>query len=251
MVDVGERPADTAALRVSLGYRKYSGFINAPNAVVFGANGQPVLATPANPLTSGLTYRSLKDINTADSVYGRAALLWKITPNFQAELAYQHQQDKADGFQTQTLGSPYQSLVLIPKQPGKDTVDLESLTLTGDVGFGTVTSSTSYYDFKNDSSFDNSSFIEALNGFSPLFYGKYPRVTSPFFNSTKDTSLVEELRLVSKSGGGWDYVVGLFYRDEKSRANQHETVPGFAAWADLPGSAPDGWIIPRWYLRQP
>jgi len=43
---------DTAALRISGGYKEISGFINASNAVIFGKNQQPVLADPSDPLGS-------------------------------------------------------------------------------------------------------------------------------------------------------------------------------------------------------
>jgi iron complex outermembrane receptor protein len=110
------------------------------------------------------------------------------------------------------------------------------LTLTADVGFATVTSSTSYTKNHDTSSYDESPFLLNYDSLSPLYYGSYPRPTTAFFTTYTDTSLVEELRLVSKSGGRWDYAVGGFFRHESNDVFQYETVPGITSWAALPGS---------------
>src|ERR1700694_41443 len=71
--------SDNIAFRLSAGYEKMAGYINVLNQVVFGPTGQPVLADPANPLTSGLSYQTALGINAAESYNIRAAVLWKVT----------------------------------------------------------------------------------------------------------------------------------------------------------------------------
>ena len=56
--------SDNIAFRLSAGYENTAGFINALNEVVFGRNEQPVLADPANPLTSGLSYHTVLAAST-------------------------------------------------------------------------------------------------------------------------------------------------------------------------------------------
>jgi outer membrane receptor protein involved in Fe transport len=229
--------AETAALRVNAGYKKTAGFIDAHDAVVFGANAQPLLADPANPLTSNFATQSLHDIDAAQSMYARAAFLWHVTPLFDANLSYERQDDHSNAFSRQTQGQRYVDDVFIPIAPDHRIVDLGALTLTADVGFATVTSSSSYARNTDHSNYDESPFLLNFNALSPLYYGSYPRATTEFITGYTDTSLVQELRLVSKEGHALDYEVGGFFRHENNDLFQYETIPGFAAWSALPGSA--------------
>lgn len=226
-----------AALRVNVGYRKIAGFINASNAVVFGPNYQPVLANPADPLNSGFTTQALKDIDAAITTYQRAELLWHVTGSIDASLAWQRQDDHSNAFSRETQGQSYTDGVYIPLAPDHRVVNLYALTLSDDLGFATVTSSTSFADNGDQSGYDQSPFLLRFNALSPLYYGSYPRAITEFFTDYKDKSFVQELRLVSKASETWDYTVGGFFRRENNDLFQYETIPGFAAWSQLPGSA--------------
>ncbi len=228
---------DTAALRISGGYKEISGFVNASNAVIFTKNQQPVLADPSDPLGSNFATQPLKDIDSATSAYVRGSLLWHVNSAFDATVSYQWQDDHANAFSRQTEGLSYTDAAYIPIAPDHRVVDLTDLTLTGDLGFATITSSTSYTRNQDLSSYDESPFLLAYNAISPQLYGNYPRATTEFFTNYSDRSYVEELRLVSKAGGAWDYTVGGFFRRQINDLYQYEAVPGFAAWSELPGSA--------------
>lgn len=229
--------SDTAALRMNAGYKTISGFINANDAIVFGPNAQPALANPASPLTSNFATESLHDIDSAMSMYARASLLWHVTSAFDATFTYERQDDHSNAFSRQSEGQSYVDSVLIPLAPDHRIVDLESVTLTADVGFATVTSSSSFAKNHDLSNYDESPFLLNYNSLNPLYYGSYPRASTEFITGYTDNSLVEELRLVSKEGGPWDYAVGGFFRHENNDLYQYETVPGFTAWSKLPGSA--------------
>ena len=227
----------SAALRLNVGYRSISGFINASNAVVFDGNYQPVLADPSHPLTSNFATQTLKDIDAAISTYQRAELLWHVTDSVDASLAWQRQDDHSNAFSRETQGKSYTDGVYIPLAPDHRIVNLYALTLSDDLGFATVTSSTSFADNGDQSGYDQSPFLLRFNALSPLYYGSYPRATTEFFTDYKDKSFVEELRLVSKASETWDYTVGGFFRREINDLFQYETIPGFSAWSQLPGSA--------------
>ena len=230
--------SESAALRVGAGYRDTAGFIDAPNAAVFGANYQPALADPARPLTSGLQTQSLKGVDTARSAYLRATALWHVTSAFDATLAYQRQDDRSNAFSRQTVGSgKYTDQAFIPIAPDHRVVDVGSLTLTGDLGFASVISSTSYARNHDHNGYDETPFLQKFDALSPLYYGSFPRPTTEFITDYTDKSFVEELRLVSKEGGPIDYTVGGFYRKQTNDVFQYEIIPGFAAWSELPGSA--------------
>jgi iron complex outermembrane receptor protein len=226
------------AWRMSASYNSQAGFINANRAVRYDAHQQPILADPTNPLTSGYTTQPLIDINSSSSWHVRNALLWKVTDAVAAELAYHHENDKANGFDAQTPGQPkYTSSQLIPHQPIDRTVDMASLTVTAAAGFATLTSSSSWYRNEYKDSFDQSGLFEAVVNTSPAYYGGFPRVQSFNFDVSTDRSFAQEFRLVSTGDGPWDWIAGLFYRDQKQFITDPETLPGFAAWSEVPGSS--------------
>lgn len=225
-----------AALRVSAGYDRVAGFINAPNATTFGANGQPVLANPSDPLNSPILLHQIDHIDDAASVYGRASLLWNLSPTASIVAAYQYQRDQSGGESADTPGTPFVLQQYVPNAPLHRTVNLGSVTASADLGFATITSATSFYTNKSDSTVDVS-FADIAVDANPPIYGGYPRLTGPIVNTTAESAATEELRLVSTSGGAWDYVAGLFFRHEYDSVQQIQYYPGIDAWSDLPGSA--------------
>ena len=106
----------TLGFRMSAGFDRTAGFINAANAVVFTPHQQPVLADPANPVTSGLTYQTLNHIDDARSLGLRTTLLWKPAAGFDVTLAYQRQDDHSNGFSSQTLGDTNYTQALVAQQ---------------------------------------------------------------------------------------------------------------------------------------
>ena len=239
---------DTVAIRANAGYSKLTGFINGLHAARFDKSGQPLLADPDNPLTSDYLYQQINGVDSSNSRYGRVSLLWKPSDIFNVLVDYTHQKDHSGGFSWQDVAfdyttgdslprAPYTTNQLIPQQSLDRTVDIGAVTLTADVGFATVTSSSSYYDNRYDDVIDISSGQQYYSNRSPYYYGGYPRYAAFNFDHSKDESFVEELRFVSKSGGPWDYIVGGFFREQKTELSDPETWPGFSAWTHLPGSA--------------
>lgn len=239
---------DTVAVRANAGYSKVTGFIDGVHAARFQPNGQPLLADPANPLTSDYLYQQINDVDSSNSKYGRVSLLWKPGDRFNVLVDYTHQKDHSGGFSWQNVFFNYatgESLQhdlyttnqLIPQQPLDRTLDIGAVTASVDVGFATLTSSSSYYDNRYDDVVDISSGQQYYAQRSPYYYGGYPRYAAFNFDHSTDKAFVEELRLVSRSGGPWDYIAGAFYRDQKTVLSDPETLPGFAAWTHLPGSA--------------
>jgi iron complex outermembrane receptor protein len=239
---------ETVALRANAGYTKLTGFINGVHAARFDKSGQPLLADPDNPLTSDYLYQQINDVDGSNSKYGRVALLWKPADELNVLVDYTHQKDHSGGFSWQDVafdystGDPirrplYTTRQLIPQQSLDRTLDVGAVTVSVDAGFATLTSSSSYYDNRYDDVVDISSGQQYYATQSPYYYGGYPRYAAFNFDHSSDKSFVEELRLVSRTGGAWDYIVGGFYRDQKSVLTDPETLPGFAAWTHLPGSA--------------
>src|SRR5579885_1428195 len=179
--------SETVALRVNAGWSYDAGFINQPNLYRLDASGVPIARQPGNLFSAPETYA--RD-HTNDYQYrsARAALLWKPNDAFRAQLAYYYQLDTAGGFPyiatseaaysqpissanlpagnfdppalTQLYSAPVPAGVdrLSNADNGPDIthdrVDLVALDLSADLGFATLSSSSSWARHVNRSTVD-------------------------------------------------------------------------------------------------
>jgi outer membrane receptor protein involved in Fe transport len=249
--------AENLAIRGNIEYRKLSAFTDALNEAKFDANMQPILPPGANPVTSDQVYGFRRGVDASDSLSGRLSMLWRATERFSALFAYQHQLDNSDGFSGQqtayaaytdpATGTSYPgnpgarnaTNKYVANEPMTRRVDLGAVTLTGDLGFATVTSSTSYVNNRYNDIVDETSTEEnaAKLPFGAYYYGGYPRGTSLLFDFGTDKSFVQEFRLVSPQSSVFDWIAGAFYRHETTHLEDPITIPGLKAWGLLPGSA--------------
>ena len=222
---------DNMAFRSSGGYEKLAGFTDARSVAELGPNAQPILANPGNPVTSPPVFHSERGIDRSETWYARGALMWKPADGLKLTVSYQHQSDQSDGYSQVSPGERYdQNLYL--DQPGSFRTDLGALDVSYDAGFATVSSSTSYTSQSAFSQYDLTGLIESL---AP-YYGNYPRTLSPILDHSTDKAYTEELRLVSKNSGPWDWVTGAYYNNRKQTLAQVEPILGFASWSQLPGT---------------
>lgn len=111
----------------------------------------------------------------------------------------------------------------------KDHVDLVALTLDYDMGFATLTSSTSWAHHNNNSHSDLTGEYENFAFFQNL-YGQDPRAFVPTRDQLDDKIWAQELRLASKARSSFDWVGGLFFKNEKTFIQEHEYFPGYNAF---------------------
>ncbi len=105
---IGNLPiGETLAFRGSGGYERLAGFTDALSVAVLGPNAQPVLADPANPLTSPPVFAEQRGVDWSDTWYTRGALLWKPNEAFRLTLSYQHQTDQSGGYSQASPGARY------------------------------------------------------------------------------------------------------------------------------------------------
>jgi outer membrane receptor protein involved in Fe transport len=107
-----------------------------------------------------------------------------------------------------------------------DRVDLVALTMEGDLGFATLTSNTSWAQHQNTSVGDVTSLYDNFS-FYPALYGANPRVLVVGHQGFDDKPWAQEIRLASKSGGPYEWVGGLFYKDERTDIIEHDFYPGY------------------------
>lgn len=246
--------SDTLAVRLNGSYTDEAGFINQPNLYKLDATGAPVSAQPGNWLSPPVIYGK-KGTNSYEYRTARVAALWKPSDEFKAQLSYYYQIASAGGFpyvatSTAAYNQPITSppgilpqLYDAPVPAGidrlssaansletvKDKVDVVALTLDYDVGFATLTSSSSYAHHLNRSTADLTAEYINFYFYKP-YYGTNPRSFMQSHDEFDDKNWSQEIRLASKSGGKFDWVGGLFYKDQTTNIVEHEFYPGYNAY---------------------
>lgn len=228
--------ADTLAVRFNTTLNDYPGVTDYRNVYKLDAQGIPV--APDGILAQTAEYENKKDADTVKQSYARASLLWKPNDKFDITLSYMAQADRFGGRRATSLGDdgwgvPYNDLEVgsIQLEPAKRHVNLTSLEANVDLGFATLTSSTSDYNQAGDITSENTGFY-AQNGWLGAFYYNYPRPMASAVRSYGDKALVQEFRLTSNHGERFDYVAGLFYQDQKRKSTQNSYLRGFKQWWD-------------------
>jgi outer membrane receptor protein involved in Fe transport len=244
----------TVAVRGTVSRLYDPGFINYPNLYKTGADGlQPTVANGAAATPSD--FYGAKDVNDQRTWYAHAALLWQPTSALKFVLNYTYQDDHVGGRQAITEGTngfgvpygPYDNGAVI-KEPSSRAVNVESLESTYDLGFATLTSSTSYYDHRGESITDNTGFYGHLLPSLPVGFLYYFTYYAPnrlplttFVNTYSERAVIEEARLVStpKPGRPFDYVLGFYYEDQNRGAGSRNYLPGFEeTYLQEPGADP-------------
>lgn len=227
---------ETFAIRILGGKIDYAGIVDAPNLYVLGPDGIPL--APDGPLADTAVYESKKDLDTVEIEYWRISALWEPTDNFNALLTYQSQSDDIGGRRQVTKGADgwgdqYKDYEIgsIQREPSTRDLDMIGLEMSLDLGFATLTSSTSHYDHSGSSTSENTGFYAQLNWLSAFYYN-YPRPMASAIRTYGDEAFVQELRLVSNTSGAIDWIAGLFYQDQDMDATQTSELVGFKNWAD-------------------
>jgi outer membrane receptor protein involved in Fe transport len=251
---------DSFAVRMNASWEYDAGFINQPNLYVLDSTGAPVAAQPGN-LFSPPEKHSRDGTNSYEYKTARISALWRPSEAFHAQLSYYHQQATANGFpyaatQTAAYNQPINpagqppgnytnpplavQLYNAPVPAGvdslsnadnsienaQDTVDLAALTVEYDLGFATLTSASSWAHHVNRSSDDLTQLYTNFFFFQSL-YGQNPRSFIQGHDLLDDKPWSEEIRIASKGGGFFDYVAGLFYKDQQVNIQEHEFYPGY------------------------
>ena len=243
--------SDTFAVRLNGSYTDDAGFINQPNLYVLNSAGAPISAQPGNVFSPPVIYGQ-KGVNSYEYRTARVAALWKPSDEFKAQLSYFYQVSSAGGFPyVATSAAAYNQPItsppgLLPQlydaplpagidrlssatnslESAKDKVDVVALSLDYDMGFATLTSSSSFAHHLNQSNADLTAEYINFNFYKP-YYGTSPRSFMTSHDQFNDKNWSQEFRLASKSGGKIDWVGGLFYKDQTSDIVEHEFYPGY------------------------
>ena len=182
--------ADNAAVRGVIYHDDQSGFIDDPA-------------------------RGKKDINGTNDTGGRLSLLWNVTPDFTVRLNALMQNLTIDGssavdttyvpsatspsglaYGLKPFSGPYEQSRTAP-EPSTVRYRLYNGTVDWNLGFGTLTSATSYGEFTDHSSQD----VTALYG-------------TLLFTDFRQKKFTQELRLASPEGEKLEWLAGFYYTHE-------------------------------------
>jgi len=233
---------DALALRVSGKYAYEPGFSNIYGILERSGSSPlsavPTLADPADPVNSPGIITGRNDWNDQNTFTGRASLLWKPADKFTAELAFLYANVNGDGGPNDNFafpGGPYpiDPRITFPRggdyqdfaavnQPFSRRTTLESLDLSYDLGFATVSSTSSYYTTTGSTVLDDTYLTIGTNaviaGFPQYYAGNpiNPRFIAPAQFGDSAHTFTQEVRLVSTAGPDkqLDYVLGVFYENQ-------------------------------------
>ena len=214
---------ETAALRLVGSTFDYDGLVDYVNLYELDADGVPV--APAGLLDPAASYTAQKDADSVDVKFVRTSLLWEPNESLAVVFSAVHQEDKIGGRRQTTPnvdgygrrygrfenGSPF-------REPAWRYMSLASLELQFDFDSVTLHSSTAYYDHRGNAISDNTGFYaKALVWQWIQFLAGGVQVPRPAYSTHRhyaDETFTQELRLVSDSGGTFEYVLGLFYKNQ-------------------------------------
>jgi outer membrane receptor protein involved in Fe transport len=217
----------TFAFRLNAGYTGEAGFINQPNLYARNSAGEPIAVQPGNLLSPPTTY-SQDGTNSYIYRTARVSAFWRPNQSFYGQLSYFYQGSNASGY---PYSAPFYTLPSLAstdytRATTDDSVDLAALTLEFELGFATLTSNSSYAKHDNKTAGDATS-IYANFPFYAALYGMNPRVLVTAHQGFYDRPWAQEFRLASKVGGPYDWVGGVFYKNEQTEIQEHDFYPGY------------------------
>jgi outer membrane receptor protein involved in Fe transport len=288
--------SDTAAFRLSAGSVENEGVVDYVNLyqlqdgkpVVLSDDGQCLSVNDSSLTNEELAfnescYTSKKDADDVSIKYARASLRFQPSDELDIQFNYQWQEDEVGGRRTITKGADYYGSAYngddqsgsTMLEPSDREAQLMSLDVEWDLGFATLTSSTSSYEHEGNGWRDNTSlWVTDRGGFANWFdilYPGNPRPVAHVEAGFDEEALVQEFRLVSNdSDSNIDWTVGVYYMDQdrdvsnisyllglneygESCTELGEACPTGGQW--WMGFGPDGSWAPTteidfWYIRK-
>ncbi|MBK8197987.1 MAG: TonB-dependent receptor [Acidobacteria bacterium] len=222
--------APNFAIRASIDYENDSGFTDYPFVVrqIGVSDADPDFSDPADVAAN--TYR-INDADGEEVWSGRVAARWEPTDWLDGTLTYYIQQSDIEGRRgvSQQPGVPtgeYELAKRVP-EPNEITNQLLALEVVADLGFAELTSATGYSRFNDNGQRDQTDLLITLE----YSYEAFPTFTSYTHEKGMEARINQEVRLVSKTDGPLNWIVGAFYNQFEGAAYSAEYTPGYAAYA--------------------
>lgn len=230
--------SDSFAIRLNAGTISNDGVIDYVNAYQVDNKGVPVAAGD-DYILGGPVTQPIKDADTVDIDYQRVSVLFEPNDDFNALLTYMNQSGDfgarraiSTGVNDLT-GENYadDELGAALLEPASSDNEVISLEIEYNLGFATLSSSSSLSDREYSQVADNTGF-QITNGIAYWYgYGNMPRLAFAALRDNTSEAFTQEIRLVSNtSDSKIDWVAGLYYQQRDTTARQSTEVVGFTDW---------------------
>jgi outer membrane receptor protein involved in Fe transport len=155
------------------------------------------------------------DYNEYSLTGGRASLLWNVTDNWSAIVALIAEDNSSEGAWGDDTNLPDDQHAFFHKENRDDEWWNASLLIEGDLGFATLTSSTTYLDREITYEFDNMIYEQWKDSYFGAYYSLYnSEYTYGFlFNDQTQDRFSQELRLASTTDSRFQWMIGGFYEE--------------------------------------
>lgn len=226
---------DEFSARVHLGTEKIGGWIDNVDAYQLDTNGDPVLANPNDIINSlALLSPEKKDVNDVGTDSYRISLRWQPSDELDMNFSYHHQEQNSGGRNAiaySKYGTDSRKSNFLTSEEFDSEVDLASLEIEANLGFATLSSSTSYYNTKAKGQTDYSNLYLDL-GIYESIYGASPRPYHTQQGQNNNKGFTQELRLVSNTDGAIDWVAGIYYSDQDIELKNEQQYKGYQEYFD-------------------
>ncbi len=227
---------DNVAVRASIDRYDDPGFIDAPYLVREAgiSDPEPNFANPADVAAN--LYR-VDDVDWEDTNSARVALRWQPGDFVDTTFTY-HYQNMDVGGRTQNhyaaFGTGLYESATRFLEPNERRNELFSAEVVADLGFAELTSATGYSKYAELGQRDQTDLLITLE----FSYEAFPSFSAFTREVEEEKTLSQEIRLVSKGDGPWNWIGGLFFQDfEQPNAVSLEFTPGYDEYVG--GSRPD------------
>jgi len=228
---------DTLGLRVAFNYLDEPGFVDYAYTVKESGISLP----DPDWSDAGAVSQNLKrvdDVNSEQTTTAKVMLRWQPNDIFDSTLSYFYQQQEIGGRSIVHANSlsddnPLSSIIgdyesgyrFVEPQEREDS--LISLEITADLGFAELTSSTGYSKSTLDGQRDQTDLLIRLD----YSYEEFPAFSAFTRDISEDSSIIQEIRLVSTNDSALSWIVGGYYNKNESNYNEKEFTPGFGQYA--------------------
>ena len=230
---------DHIALRSVVGYYDDQGFIDYPLLVQTPGVSlpQPDGPTSVTPAGYAANLTKLKDLNYEKTFTSRNQLLLQANENLKVILTYAYQETKTDGGQYNSAGvlgtGDYESAARYA-EPVNRHAQLGSMEINANIAdIFDIVSTTALTQVNTRSMGDNTDLLLDLD----YDYELFPAFTSWNESAATRKQFNQEVRLVSRHGGPFNWVLGGFYNNQRSQRDYAEHVPNHP-WVEF-GTQPN------------
>ena len=220
---------DNLAFRASIDRLDDPGFIDTPFLVRDPGASDPEPDFTDSTAVAANLYRD-DDVDWEKTTSARIGLRWQPGDNVDATFTY-HYQNMEVGGRTQNHSAAfgtglYESATRYP-EPNERRNELLSAEVVADLGFAELTSATGYSRYRDHGQRDQSDLLITLE----YSYEAFPTFSAFTREIEEENTFSQEIRLVSKGSGKWNWIAGLFFQDfEQPVGESREFTPRYDAY---------------------